>query len=103
ILRCKKEAATQKERLDRLVAEVTAVIGKTNDSLTHLDKQIESLRALIETEEAARAAVEEARAELGRRELAASKLDTEIDKLRERMTGFPLAPMCARARDAAPD
>lgn len=103
LARCKKESAARKARLTGLVKQVAAATGSVKDPLAQLDKQIAALRQLIEAEQNADEVLTKARAELSRRELQASKLDTEVDKLRSRMTGVPLAPMCARAHDAAPD
>ncbi|MFN2594869.1 MAG: AAA family ATPase, partial [Actinomycetota bacterium] len=104
LVRCKTDAATAKTRVDKLIVELTDIVGKTaKDPVVQLNERIESLRALIEAVQVQQKGVDNARAELGRRELQASKLQTEIDKLRHRILAVPIAPMCARVSDAAPD
>jgi exonuclease SbcC len=100
--RCKTEATNKKGRLDVVTADVVAAVGKSTDPLAQIDKRIDELRALIEVEEAAVTAEGEARSELGRVELAASKVTGEIDKIKARVAGVPLTAMCTRVTDAAP-
>lgn len=103
VARCKQDVTNRKGRLDLLAAEIAAIAGKTADPLAEIDKRIADLRALIEAETQATADETEARRELDRRELAVSKIAGEIDKIKTRMVSVPLAPMCARVSDTAPE
>lgn len=100
--RCKKEVTNRKGRLELLITEVGRV-AKEDDPVGHIDKLLEELRTLVAQENDADKVLQEARAELARRELAASRVEGEIDKVTTRMKSVPLKPLCARVGDAAPD
>jgi exonuclease SbcC len=99
---CKKEAAKRKDRLDEVTAEITKAVGK-GDALELLDKHTAELRSLIESEEEAAKTEAEARRELERRNLAVTKVTSNIDRVATRMSGVPLAPICTRVSEAAPE
>ena len=101
--RCKQEVANRKGRVELLLSEITAVVGKGQDPVADIEKRSSELRALIEAEEEAARAESEARRELERQELAASKIGNEIEKIKTRMVSVPLTPLCARVGDAAPE
>jgi len=101
--RCEKEVTNKKGRLDVISSELSAVIGRATDPITQLDKLIAELRGLVEAEEKTAKAEADARRELGRVELATSKVTGEIARIKARITGIPLGAMCARVGSAAPD
>lgn len=100
--RCKKEVTNRKGRLDLLLAEVGHV-AKGDDPVALIDALSKDLRALTDSESEADATLQVAKAELGRRELSASKVEGEVDKLKTRMKSVPLKSLCARVGEAAPD
>jgi exonuclease SbcC len=102
IARYQQDVTNRKGRVDLLISEVSAVAGKADDPLAQIDTRIVELRGLVEAETDALAAETEAGREVDRRELAASKVESEIEKIRTRMASVPLAPIRARVGDAAP-
>ncbi|MEA2517096.1 MAG: repair protein SbcC/Rad50 [Actinomycetota bacterium] len=100
--RSKQDVANKKGRLELLLTEVGQV-AQGDDPLGHIDALIKELRTLATDETEADANLQDARAELSRRELAASRIEGEIDNLKTRMKSVPLEPLCARVQDAAPE
>lgn len=100
--RCQQEVTNRTGRLELLVSEVGAV-AKGDDPIARIDELARSLRAFVAEESDADITLQDARAELGRRELAASRIEGDIDKLQTRMRSVPLKPLCARVGETAPD
>ena len=100
--RCRVEHGKRKARVDELAAEIERVVGK-GDALALLDKHTATLRGLIETEEEASKTEIETKRELDRKALQVTKVSSAIERVATRMAGVPVAPICARVAEAAPE
>lgn len=97
---CRKELDTRLGKLEALEHEVAEALGDGTEPGAELASRMGSLRKLIEEERAAEGAVQEARSEVGRRQVEAERAAGGLAAITERLAAAPLPALIDRARAA---